>query len=60
MTTTTNDEQRQAIFRAIIEAQDAGTLVAQSRTEAARQFGVTVEDVKAIEREGIEKQWPPL
>jgi DNA adenine methylase len=26
----------------------------------AKQFKVTVEEVKAIEREGIDGQWPPL
>lgn len=55
-----SDERRQAIFRSIIEAQDAGASVAKSRTETAKQFEVTEEQVKNIEREGIELQWPPL
>ena len=53
-------EQRRAIFRAVLDAQDAGASVAKSRGDAARQFSVSVDDVKAIEEEGLERQWPPL
>lgn len=55
-----SDERRQAIFRSVIEAQDAGASVAKSRTDTAKQFEVTEDQVKGIEREGIELQWPPL
>ena len=57
---TTTVEQRRAIFKAVIEAQDAGVGVAQSRTDAAARFAVTVEQVKEIEREGMDHEWPPL
>jgi hypothetical protein len=57
---TTTVEQRRAIFRAVLDAQDAGVSVAQSRGDAARQFSVSVDEVKAIEEEGLERQWPPL
>ncbi len=53
-------EQRQVIFKALVEAQDAGQSVAASRTTAAKQFAVTEEQVKEIEREGLANQWPPL
>lgn len=53
-------EQRQEVFRAVVEAQDRGDTVAASRTEAARRFSLTEEQVKAIEREGLAKEWPPL
>jgi hypothetical protein len=53
-------EQRQVIFRAVVEAQDQGMPVASSRAEAIRQFSVTEEQVKEIEREGLANQWPPL
>ncbi len=53
-------EQRQVIFKALVEAQDGGKGVAASRTEAAQRFSVTEEQVKDIEREGLAKQWPPL
>lgn len=53
-------EQRQLIFKTLVEAQDGGLGVAASRTEVARQFSITEEQVKAIEREGSDEQWPPL
>jgi hypothetical protein len=53
-------DQRQAIFRAVVEAQDGGLTVAASRTEIASRFAVTEEEVKAIEREGLANNWPPL
>ena len=53
-------DQRQTIFRAVVEAQDSGVGVANSRAEVARQFAVTEQMVKEIEREGLANQWPPL
>ena len=53
-------EQRQLIFKALVEAQDGGMGVAASRTQVARQFSITEDQVKAIEREGSDEQWPPL
>jgi DNA-directed RNA polymerase sigma subunit (sigma70/sigma32) len=53
-------DRRRAIFLAVVEAQDGGTAVAQSRAEVARQFGVTEDEVRAIEREGLANLWPPL
>jgi hypothetical protein len=57
---TTTVEQRRAIFKAVLEAQDAGVGVAQSRLDVAARFAVTVEQVKEIEREGMDHEWPPL
>jgi hypothetical protein len=53
-------EKRQEIFLSLVKAQDQGLSVSKSRTEAARQFGVLEDDVKAIEREGLDANWPPL
>ena len=53
-------DQRRAIFRALVEAQDAGAGVDASRAAVADQFGVGVEQVRVVEREGEEKDWPPL
>ena len=53
-------EQRQVIFKALVEAQDGGKGVAVSRTEIAKQFSVTEDQVKDIERDGLANQWPPL
>jgi len=53
-------DRRQVIFKTVVEAQDGGMSVEASRAEAARQFDVTVDQVKDIEREGLNHQWPPL
>jgi hypothetical protein len=53
-------ENRQAIFRCVVAAQDRGISVPSSRVEVAHQFGVTEDEVKAIEQEGLDRQWPPL
>lgn len=53
-------EQRQVIFKALVEAQDGGLSVTASRTAVAKQFAVSEEQVKRIEREGSDNQWPPL
>jgi hypothetical protein len=53
-------EQRQTIFRAVVEAQDGGMGVGPSRAATARRFAVTEEQVKEIEQEGLANQWPPL
>jgi hypothetical protein len=53
-------ERRRAIFRALVEAQDGGLSVAAARAEVGSRFEVTETQVKAIEREGLDQQWPPL
>lgn len=53
-------DERQAIFRAVLESQDAGLSVPESRESVARHYSVTVEQVKRIEQEGLDEQWPPL
>jgi DNA-directed RNA polymerase sigma subunit (sigma70/sigma32) len=52
--------QQKAIFEALVEAQDQEMTVAQSRQFIAGRFGVTEERVRQIEREGLERLWPPL
>ena len=53
-------EHRQTIFRTLIEVQDAGQSVAESRKAIAEKYQVTEAVVKEIEKEGIDEQWPPL
>jgi hypothetical protein len=55
-----SDEQRQEIFHAVVTAQDQGMDVSQSRQYVAQRFGVAEDQVKDIEREGLDKNWPPL
>jgi hypothetical protein len=52
--------QRQAIFVAIVEEQDKGITVSESRSTVAHRFAVTEDQVRIIEQEGLEATWPPL
>jgi hypothetical protein len=54
------EERRKEIFQALVEAQDREMSVAQSRRYVAERFGVTEADIRLIEREGVDAQWPPL
>ena len=55
-----DETQRKTIFQAIVEAQDAGMSVIAARMTVAQQFGVSEAEVRRIEEEGIDKEWPPL
>ena len=51
---------RKEIFSALVEAQDQEMPVAQSRREIARRFSISEEELRAIEREGLDNNWPPF
>ena len=51
---------RRAAFAALVAAQDAGATVAESRQQVAAEYGLTPAQLAAVEREGMERQWPPL
>jgi hypothetical protein len=51
---------RREIFSALVDAQDQEMPVAESRREIARRFGITDEDLREIEREGLDNDWPPF
>jgi hypothetical protein len=55
-----SESAHKAIFAAVVAAQDDGFSVEKARSLVARRFGVTEADVKAIEREGLDGNWPPL
>ena len=55
-----NISQRQSVFLRLVEEQDAGKSVAQSRGMVGNAFGISGPEVIAIEKEGLAKQWPPL
>ena len=59
-THTLPEDVRKAVFAALVEAQDAGATVAASRERVAARFEVTVKQVQKVEREGVEREWPPL
>jgi DNA-directed RNA polymerase sigma subunit (sigma70/sigma32) len=52
--------RRQEIFLALVDAQDHDLSVSQSRTLVAERFGVSESQIRQIEREGLQRQWPPL
>ena len=55
-----SEDQRKEIFRALVHAQDHALDVAQSRCLVEQRFGVSESQVRHIEREGLDCQWPPL
>jgi hypothetical protein len=59
-TATQREETRRAAFLALVSAQDEGNTVKTSRELVGRRFGLREEHVRAIEREGLTNQWPPL
>jgi hypothetical protein len=52
--------RRKEIFLALVEAQDQDMAVALSREVVARRFGVSETLIRQIEREGLDRVWPPL
>ena len=51
---------RKKIFLALVSAQGQNLEVGQSRKLMAQRFGVSENQVRQIEREGMDHQWPPL
>jgi hypothetical protein len=65
MTEDTTDQQlsetrRKEIFFALVDAQDHDIGVLHSRRMMVERFGVSDSQVREIEREGMDNQWPPL
>jgi hypothetical protein len=54
------EDRRRAAFKALVDAQDGGMGVKESRAKVAAEFGLTEAEVEAIEREGSNRNWPPL
>lgn len=53
--------QKKEIFNALVVIQDQGELsVTDSKKRVMEQFHVTENQLKQIQDEGIEKEWPPL
>jgi len=57
---TLPESRRKEIFLALVDIQDHEMEVPQSRKLIAERFGVTEQQIKDIEREGLDGQWPPL
>jgi hypothetical protein len=54
------EDRRKEVFAALVDAQDHDMGVVQSRQHVAERFGLTDAQVRQIEREGVDQQWPPL
>jgi Sigma-70, region 4 len=54
------EPQRKQIFLALVDAQDHDMPVGLSRKAVAERFGVSEGQVRQIEREGLDNDWPPL
>jgi hypothetical protein len=55
-----SESQRQEIFLALVDAQDHDLGVQASRQLVAQRFAISEAQVRQIEREGLDRQWPPL
>jgi hypothetical protein len=55
-----SEERRKEIFLALVEAQDREMTVPQSYQFIQETFLVSEKQLRQIEREGLERQWPPL
>lgn len=54
-------QQRREIFHALVTTQDLGMMtVAQSREQVSKQFEISDSQLKEIEEEGLDNEWPPL
>ena len=56
----TDEARRKEIFRLLVKLQDEGLGVGESRETVAMRERLSIEQVKEIERAGIEHKWPPL
>lgn len=53
--------QKKDIFRALVTLQDQGDLsVPDSMKQVCEQFHITERQLRQLQDEGIEKEWPPL
>jgi len=54
-------KQRQEIFYELVATQDLGIMtVPESVQHIIKKFDITEAQLRQIEDEGIEKEWPPL
>ena len=53
-------QQRQEIFRDLVLTQDVVANVPRSRQIITERYDITEQQLRAIEDEGLEKEWPPL
>lgn len=59
-TKTLTVRQRKSIFHALVETQDKGIPVPESKKKVAAEYRLSREQLDLIEKEGLDKDWPPL
>jgi hypothetical protein len=52
--------QRKEIFQDLVATQDAGQNVRKSYEAITEKYEITENQLRQIEDEGVEKEWPPL
>jgi hypothetical protein len=55
-----SSDQRREVFLALVLAQDGKMSVVRSRKEIAQRFGISDRQLRRIEQEGVDADWPPL
>jgi hypothetical protein len=54
-------QQKKEIFRTLVNTQDLGLMsVTESLQHVAQQYQITDAQIRQLQDEGIEKEWPPL
>jgi len=54
-------QKRREIFHSLVATQDLGLMtIAESRQHIMKQFDITDEQLRQIEEEGTDQDWPPL
>ena len=54
------EPRRKEIFFALVETQDQAVGVARSRQLVAHRLGISEEQIRRIEQEGLDHEWPAL
>ncbi len=57
---TLPERLRKEIFLALVVSKDLKLPVAESRRLVTEYFGIAERELRKIEAEGIEHEWPPL
>jgi hypothetical protein len=55
-----SEARRREVFLILVDTQDGGFPVAESHEVVAGRYEVTERQLRDIEREGLENDWPPL
>ena len=53
-------QQRREIFHSLVTTQDVVPNVPRSRQIVCEKFDIAEAQLRQIEEEGLEKEWPPL